>query len=340
MVSDLYLIKLYSEINRQEKANELILKTFDNPNVGLQDKVKIVNDLLYQPGLKQHESLLIKLQTRLNEIHPSEAQVIALSGQVYWELSKMNDKASNSYRERAISSFIVLKDIDPSNIQIWNRILEAEYNSEKWTALLVHSNEALDLFPNQGLFYFYNGSAAMEKNEVGDASDAFNQGLRLATRNTELTSRILGKEAQLSLNEGKIEIGFAQFEKAINLEKSHPEVFNNYSLELALRKLNLEKAIALSEHLVSLDRSSTDYVFTRGFVLFQADQFAEAENLLSRSMANTDFSPSGKILELYGDLLFKMNKPEEGLIQWQKAQSLGGGSDKLEQKIATKTYYE
>ena len=35
-----------------------------------------------------------------------------------------------------------------------------------------------------------------------------------------------------------------------------------------------------------------------------------------------------------------MNKAEEGLIQWQKAQSLGGGSNKLEQKIATKTYYE
>jgi predicted Zn-dependent protease len=338
--SDLFLMQLYSEINQPDKANELILKSFDNPNIGLQDKVKMVNDLLRQAGLLQNEALLISLQTKLNKEYPMEAQVIELSGEIYWELSKVNDASSNQYREKAIGSFIELKDVDPSSIELWNRILEAEYNSKKWTDLLDHSNEALDLFPNQGLFYFYNGASAMENNETNTALTAFKQGLRLSSKNIELTSRILGKEAQISFKEGEIEIGLEQYEKAINLENSHPEVLNNYSLELALRKLHLEKAIELSKHLVSLDRSSTEYIYTRGFVLFQANQFAEGENLLGGSIANADFLPNGKILELYGDLLFKMNKPEEGLIQWQKAQSLGGGSNKLEQKIATKTYYE
>jgi len=338
--SDQLLMQLYTEINQPDKANELILRSFSKPNVGLQDKVNMVNVLLKQPEILQNEELLISIQTKFSEEYPLEREVIELSGQIYWALSKVNDKSSNQYREKAISSFIELKDIDPSNIELWNRILEAEYNSEKWVNLLEHSNEALDLFPNQGLFYFYNGAGSMENDQVKAASLAFKQGLKLATKNTRLTSRILGKEAQMSLNEGKIEIGIEQFEKAINLENSHPEVLNNYSLELASRELYLEKAIEISEHLWALDRSSIEYVYTKGFVLFQAKQFAEGENLLNSSIANDNFIPNGKILELYGDILFKMNKAEEGLLQWQKAQSLGGGSDKLEQKIATKTYYE
>ena len=338
--SDQLLIQLYMEINQPDKATEIILRSLSEPNVGLQDKVKMVNVLLKQPEIVQNELLLISIQTRLIEEYPKEGEVIELSGQIYWALSKVNDKSSNQYREKAISSFIELKDIDPSNIELWNRILEAEYNSKKWVSLLEHSNEALNLFPNQGLFYFYNGAGSMENNEVQAASMAFKQGLKLATKNARLTSRILGKAAQISLNEGKIEIGLEQFEKAINLENSHPEVLNNYSLELASRRLNLEEAIEISEHLWALDRSSTEYLYTKGFVLFQANQFAEGESLLNSSIANDNFIPNGKILELYGDILFKMNKAEEGLIQWQKAQSIGGGSNKLEQKIATKTYYE
>lgn len=338
--SDLLLMQLYAETNQNEKANELLLKGFSNPNIGLQDKVKMVADLLNQKGLKENESLLILLHTRLNEEYPSEGQVIELSGQVYWELSKVNDQSSIQYREKAIASFIELKDIDPSNIYLWNRILEAEYNAKQWVDLLDHSSEALDIFPNQGLFYFYNGAGSMENNEIKAASSAFNQGLKLSTKNVELTSRILGKKAQILINEGKVEMGLEQFEKAIRLEKSHPEVFNNYSLELASRKLQLDKAIELSEQLIVLDRSSTTYVYTKGYVFFQANKFAEAEKLFNDSMANDNFMPNGKIFELYGDILFKLDRAEEGMIRWQKAQSLGGGSDKLEQKIATKTYYE
>jgi len=338
--SRLFLIQLYSGVNQNDKSNALILEAFSNPTIGIDDKIAMINSLLIESDFSENESLLISLISNLKEEYPSNAKTFETAGQLYWNLSSVNSSSKDEFLQKAIDSFIKAKDLDPSDFQVWNRILEVEYNSKNWVNLYEHSNEALDLFPNQGLFYFYHGSAALYIDEPGEANSAFRQATKVASKNIELKSRVMGKIAEMLISQGEIEKGFDKFEEALLLENSHPEVLNNYSLELALRKLNLDKALEISEHLIALDRSSVMYVYTRGFVLFQAGQFAEAEKFMSRIVVEDNFEADGKLLELYGDLLFKINKPIEGLVQWQKAQLIGGGSNKLEQKIATKEYYE
>ena len=338
--TDLFLIQLYTDVNQHEKANSLMLNAFSNPSVGIADKLTMLYDLMNQPNLAKNESLLISLQTKLETQQPDNPNVYELTGELYWKLSLINPSLRNKFQQKAIDNLIMVKDLDPSDFLVWKRVFEIEYDTENWANLLEHSNEALDLFPNQGLFYFYNGAAQLGNDNLDEATSILNHGLKLASNNTELTSRIHGKIAEILLKEGNILDGFERFDQVLRLENSHPEVLNNYSFELALRKLNLDKALDISKHLMPLDGSSTKFVYTRGFVLFQADQFAQGESLIGSLLNETGFNADGKIFELYGDLLFKMNKHEEALEQWQKAKSAGGASLKLDQKIATKEYYE
>ena len=48
---------------------------------------------------------------------------------------------------------------------------------------------------------------------------------------------------------------------------------------------------------------------------------------------------NGTTLELHGDILFKLNKVEEAVVQWKKAKNMRGISNKIILKIEQKQYY-
>ncbi len=335
---DLFLIQLYLDINQGEKAKELMLNAFSSPLVDVENKLVMINDLLEQPDLEQNQALFISLQNTLEEQYPNNPQVLEMSGRVYLELSEVSGESREDYQKKAIERFIQVKDLNPSDFQVWTRILTAEYDSKNWNQLLEHSNEALDLYPNQGLFYFHNGAANLETANHDDAIDALKQGAKLSLSNSLLKSRILSKEAEVLLSQEDIDEAIKKFEQALSEQNTHPEVLNTYSFQLALRKIDLAKALDLSKHLIGFDRSSLDYAFTRGFVLFEAEQFAEAKQMLESVLEENGTGAGGPLLELYGDILFKLNMVDEALTQWQKAKSVGGTSDKIDQKIETKQY--
>jgi hypothetical protein len=45
-------------------------------------------------------------------------------------------------------------------------------------------------------------------------------------------------------------------------------------------------------------------------------------------------------LEHYGDILFKLGRVEEALIQWKQADALPGANTKLKTKISGKQYID
>ena len=54
--------------------------------------------------------------------------------------------------------------------------------------LLKISSEALDIFPNKAMVYYYNGIANKELKQFKDAQDAFEQGSLMVGKNLQLRS--------------------------------------------------------------------------------------------------------------------------------------------------------
>ena len=69
---------------------------------------------------------------------------------------------------------------------------------------------------------------------------------------------------------------------------------------------------------------------------FRGD-YINAHRYLEKAAKESD---NGTILEHYGDVLFKLNKPENALEQWKKAKDKGDTSEFIDKKIADKKLYD
>ena len=72
--------------------------------------------------------------------------------------------------------------------------------------------------------------------------------------------------------------------------------------------------------------------------LLNQNNTAQSKSTMETALAQFPNEVDGASLEIYGDILFKAGQTNEALVQWQKALTLGGTSDKLEEKIANKAY--
>ena len=73
---------------------------------------------------------------------------------------------------------------------------------------------------------------------------------------------------------------------------------------------------------------------TYGWILFQQKKYKDAEEWLYNASRTGSKNPN--ILEHYGDVLYKLNKPDEALVQWNMARQAGGNSVSLLKKIKDK----
>ena len=74
-------------------------------------------------------------------------------------------------------------------------------------------------------------------------------------------------------------------------------------------------------------------------LLFQQKKYTEAAQRMEEVL-RIESTPSGVMLEHYGDILYHLNRVPEALSWWKKAQESPEGSDKLALKIQTSTYHE
>ena len=88
---------------------------------------------------------------------------------------------------------------DESNFEVWQNLITIEFQTLQQTdSVIEHSEAALELFPNQGTLYFYNGAAHAAKKNYDEAAYALEQARGLSN-NPELTrycNILLGRRVQ------------------------------------------------------------------------------------------------------------------------------------------------
>ena len=148
----------------------------------------------------------------------------------------------------------------------------------------------------------------------------------------------MGKMAELSFGQGENDQAKSHFDEALALLRL-PEIINNYSLELALRQIDLDKAMDLATEAGTLQPNQLRFINTHAFVRFQLGEYDQAKALMEEGINRLSGQVDGPTLEQYGDILMKLNLVDQAVEQWQKAKKLGKTSGKLDQKIANKEYF-
>ncbi|MCJ8165627.1 tetratricopeptide repeat protein [Pontibacter sp. E15-1] len=323
---------MLSDLNRQKgnkaKAEEEVKFAFASPELDIDTKVRILVDFIRQLPNPEIEPVALELVSLTIKTHPEEAKAYAVAGDLQTIVNQ---------KEPARDNYLKAVKLDESHFKIWQQIvlLDAELSQEE--AMVQHSEQALELFPNQAVFWFYNGTGHLITKNFTKAVKSLEYGKRLSASEPELLVQF-----NMQLGDGynslkDFQKSNAAYDAVLAQDKDNEHVLNNYSYFLSLRNENLDKAIEMAERLVAKHPTNPTYLDTYAWVLYKNGKYTEARKFLEQAVALSD---DATIVEHYGDVLFKLGKKEEAVSQWQKAKLKGEASAFIDKKIKDKKLYE
>ncbi len=81
------------------------------------------------------------------------------------------------------------------------------------------------------------------------------------------------------------------------------------------------------------------YQDTYAWVLYQLGEYQKSKEWLSKALLN-EGNKSAVIVEHYGDVLYKLGDFKEAIVQWKKAQKIGGAGKFIDRKVREGVLYE
>ena len=321
----------YRNTGDNEKSFEELRIAFKNKNLDIDTKVQIL--LSYYsitetyPELKEQAFELNKILTK---VHPEEAKAYTIYGDFLYREKKLKEAKYNF--SKAIK-------YDNSKFEVWSQLLFIQSELQDFDSILVVSKNALELFPNQPIFYFFYGVGKLQKKEYKEAVEYLDMGKDYVIDNKPLLAQFYANmgDAYNSL-EDYVESDKA-YDKALELEPSNVYVLNNYSYYLSLRGEKLEKAEEMSALSNKLEPNQANYQDTYAWVLYKRGKYEEALKWLEKALSN-GATNNGVILEHLGDVYYKLNDVSKALEYWKQAKDAGDASDQIDKKIADQKLYE
>lgn len=326
----LALADYYKSQNNKEKFNEEVKIAFENPDLDVNTKLKIlVSYYQYTEQFPEYLPQAYELCNIMIKTHPSSPEGFSIYADYLYRDKKTKEAAEN-YGKAA--------KLDKGSFAIWKQLMFLQSDLNQFDSLYSSSHEALELFPNQAIPYYFNGVAAIQLDKYKEATEVLNEGIEFVYDNNLLLIQFYSNLGLAYHTLKDYEKSDKAYENALKVDPDNADVLNNYSYYLSLRKQHLEKAEKYSKRSNELVPNNRSYIDTYGWILFQLGKYKDAEEWLARA---AKMGPkSTVILEHYGDVLYKLNKTDEAVEYWIKAKQAGKGSDVLEKKITDRKYYE
>jgi len=272
----------------------------------------------------------VSLARQLSETHPNEAKATVIYADLLTRQGKFAE-ARQLYL-KAVAS-------DPNVFQVWGAIMQLDGQLNQPDSMLAHSEKALELFPNQGMFWYFNGTANLMKKNYKEAASSLEESLKMIGENPQLVPLIHAQLGDAFNGVGAHDKSDAAYELALKADPDNDHVLNNYSYFLSLRKEKLDLALKMSEKLVQQHQNNPTYLDTYAWVLYIRKDYKKAKEYLEKAMLDSS-GVSGTIVEHYGDVLFKLGERDNAVAQWKKAKRMGETTELLDKKIATGALHE
>jgi tetratricopeptide (TPR) repeat protein len=329
--ANLSLHDYYKSKNQNDKAFEAVKKAFASPELDIDAKMQIL--LSYYTATETDNSLkkeAFQLNKILIKTHPTEAKSYTIYADFLYRENKL---------EGAKENYLKAIEYDNSKFAIWSQLILIESELKDNEAIIRDSKKAIDLFPNQPIFYFFYGATNLQQKNNKEAVEYLNIGKDYVVDNPPLLAQFYANLGDAYNGLKEYEKSDESYEKALKIEPKNIYVLNNYSYYLSLRAEKLDRAEELSALCNEINPDQSNYQDTYAWVLYQQGKFVQAKEWLEKALENGG-SKNAVILEHLGDTHAKLKNLDKALEMWLKAKEAGKGTDLLDKKIADKKLYE
>jgi tetratricopeptide (TPR) repeat protein len=142
------LSSIYKSQKDYVKSNQELEYVFKNPDMDLDIKLDILQGLL-RSNSEEDKKSAARLAAYMLKAHPNEAKAYAS----YGDLLLMEGN-----KELGLAQYQQASKLDGNNYGLWTQVINLDMDLNKTDSLILHSEKALELFPNQAALWLYNGT--------------------------------------------------------------------------------------------------------------------------------------------------------------------------------------
>lgn len=323
----------YKKKGEDDNAFKSLKKAFESSELDIDTKMKIL--ISYYSATESSNDLkneAYALNKILIETHPEDAKSYTIYADFLYRDKKLIGAKDN---------YLKAIEHDSSKFAIWSQLMFIESELQDNEAMLRDSKRALDLFPNQPIFYFFYGAVNIQNKDYKEAIEYLNIGKDYVVDNPSLLVQFYANLGDANNGIKAYEESDKAYEEALKIDPKNIYVLNNYSYYLSLREEKLDRAEELSGLCNEVDPDQFNYQDTYAWILYKQGKYIQAKDWLEKALANGGGNNS-VILEHLGDAYAKLNDITKALEFWNKAKEIEKGetSEFLDKKIADKKLYE
>jgi len=312
------------------KSYEMLKKSIASGDLAWYDAIDV---------LKKYEELVAqdgKFLKPLWEIFDLTFNQFKSEYQCLVQLSFVANHQDNLVRQEEMLKLAL--DLQKNDLMLWQFLLENQKQLRKWNELVKYTNEALELFPTDAEVYYYAGLGYLKLQDYTKSLELLSTGRDLVIEDPELLSQFYSSLGSVYFKTNSWTECEKSFEQALIQNPDNATALNNYAYYLALKKVQLDKALGIIQYAVSMQPNNAIYLDTFGFVLFQKKQYQNAlvQFEIALGILNTD----QEIWEHLGDTYFMLGNEAKALESWNKALALNPNHSKLKEKINLKKFIE
>jgi len=319
--------------NHIEKSFDFLDRGFSTNDVEVSKKISLLNGLTtYAFNSTDASSELINkrlapLFETLAKTEIDNADFLKLYAK-YLELNNNHLKARALYAKSC--------QIDPSNYNTWDALLNLDYKTKLYDSLYIDGSRAIEYFPSQPMVYLLTGIGAYESKKFDEAEEYLFLGKDLVIDDPELKSEFeyhLGKNYWKQGNKAESK---TYFDKALKTYPNSAKVYNGYALLLLDDgQINLAEKEILKA--INIDSKNPNFIDTYGLILMAKKDYKNAVTQYEKAISYQHNNPL--ILEHYGDALFLNGNNTKAVDMWKESKRLGNDTNIINKKISDKKYY-
>ncbi|GLR18532.1 tetratricopeptide repeat protein [Portibacter lacus] len=132
----------------------------------------------------------------LDETYPRNAKVKSILGDIHF-YNKDLPQATNFYAQSV--------DSDKSTWTVWAQLFITLNITEDYKRMMKYSEDAIDVYPNQALAYYYNGLALLELGELSEAEMSAVEARMISGNNPNVIPEVLLLESKIKFKQKKYE---------------------------------------------------------------------------------------------------------------------------------------
>ena len=307
------LLSHYNEIGDSVQARQWLDRMLMNKNATTQDRVLLLRQVIGESERNGGDSTqVLRLFHRVLNLPQADAD-LAIFCATYMNLKKMPNDSISPILERALA-------LEPTNASARLQLVSYAWQAEDRDRVIALCQDARQYNPDEMAFYYYQGIAYFQKDQLDQALNAFQNGIGVITAQSDpaIVSDFYAVMGDILHQKGQAREAFVAYDSCLVWKEDNIGCLNNYAYYLSELGEQLDKAEQMSYRTIKAEPKNSTYLDTYAWILFMQKRYSEAKIYIDQTL-QYDTDTSAVLLEHAGDIYYQAGDAAQALEYWRQA---------------------